>query len=143
MSMGRHVIALAALLAPAGTLSAGCIDALADYYTPLTDPKLATWNDGGGDGSNPACAGDPSNVNVTADCGVFAQADAPAGGDGSMARPFAKLGDAITKAASAGKRVYACTSAPFGEAVTISAGIEVYGGLDCTKGWAWAQDKRS
>jgi hypothetical protein len=25
----------------------------------------------------------------------------------------------------------------------ISAGIELYGGLDCTKGWTWSQDART
>jgi hypothetical protein len=97
----------------------------------------------GSDGSTPDCSGDPSSTNAIDACGVFAQADAPAGGDGTMAMPFVKLADAIAAAQTAGKRVYACASKPFGEAVTISAGIEVYGGLDCTKGWAWSQSARS
>ena len=36
--------------------------------------------------------------------------------------------------------MYACTSAPFGEAVTIAASVEMYGGFDCAKGWAWAPE---
>jgi hypothetical protein len=157
MRKGRCLIVLAGLLGPTVVLSAGCIDALADYYTPLTDPKLATWNDGGpeggdagdsgdggdADGSKPDCSGDPSDTNVIDECGVFAQADATAPGDGSMATPFAKLADAIAEAQAKGKRVYACTSQAFAEAVTISAGIEVYGGFDCTNGWAWSRAARA
>src|SRR5271170_6876075 len=108
-------------LAGAGAaVHAGCGTAYEDIYLPLTNPSLADA------GTNPACAGAPSATNVTDTCGVFAQANAAAGGDGTRAKPFAKLADAITLAESAGKRVYACMSAPFTEAVMISAGIEVY-----------------
>lgn len=100
-------------------------------------------NDGGTGGGKPQCDGDPSGKNVVDDCGVFAQADAAPGGDGSQAKPFAKLADAIAEAQSTGKRVYACAGAPFAEAVTISAGIELYGGFDCASGWAWSQDART
>ncbi len=91
----------------------------------------------------PDCSGDPSSTNVVDACGVFARADATAGGDGTMAKPFVKLADAIVAAESAGRRVYACSSQPFNEAVTIGSGIQVYGGLDCTKGWTWSQSARS
>ena len=129
---------------------AGCESDYDSLYLPLTNPELARYDGGGTDGSDgstdgsmPDCSGDPSTANVSDACGVFAQADAAAGGDGAMAKPFVKLADAITAAESAGKRVYACTSKAFAEAVTISAGIEVYGGLDCTKGWVWSQSARA
>jgi hypothetical protein len=95
-----------------------------------------------GTGGNPACAGEPSDKNVTEDCGVFAQADAAgATEDGTKAHPYKSLQKAIDNAG--GKRVYACASAPFGEAVTLASGLEVFGGFDCTNGWAWSRDKRS
>jgi hypothetical protein len=130
-------------------LQAGCWSDYDSLYLPLTNPELARYGTDGGDGgdgadgSGPDCSGDPSSTNVIDACGIFAQADATAPGDGSMAMPFAKLADAVAAAQTAAKRVYACTSAPFNEAVTISAGIEVYGGLDCTMGWAWSQDARA
>ena len=100
--------------------------------------------DAGTDGNNADCSGDPSEKNVVEACGVFAQAGAATGGDGTQARPYATLGDALTAAESAGKRVYACAPAAmtFNEAVTISAGIEVYGGFDCTS-WTWSPSART
>jgi hypothetical protein len=156
----RHfLIALAGLTGTTAVLASACEDYVAEFYTPLTNPALGTGGrdggtDGGGGsggtggtggtgGSKPDCSGDPSSTNVIDACGVFARADAAAGGTGTMAMPFAKLADAVAAAESAGKRVYACTSAPFVEAVTIGAGIEVYGGFDCAKGWAWSQSGRA
>ena len=148
----QFLIALAGLACLGATLSAACFDYANDcrlLATCCPDGTLdcLTTNTGGHDGgtggSGSDCSGDPSSANVVDACGVFAQADAPAGGDGTMAMPYATLGDAVTTAQTAGKRVYACTSAPFKEAVTISAGIEVYGGLDCTKGWSWSQTARA
>jgi hypothetical protein len=141
-------VALTALSASAlVAYAAGCDTTYQDYVAPLMDPKLATWNDGGPgghDGGNkPDCSGDPSDKNTIDECGVFAQADAAPGGNGSKAAPFSTLTDAITAAESTGRRVYACASKPFSEAVTISAGIEVFGGFDCAKGWAWSQDART
>jgi hypothetical protein len=138
-SMTR-ILGLLTLTGAGAVVYAGCGTAYEDIYVPLTNPALA---DAGTDGNNLVCTGDPSAQNVTDDCAVFAQADAPPGGDGTREKPFAKLTAAITLAESAGKRVYACASAPFSDAVTISAGIEVYGGFDCAKGWAWSEDART
>src|SRR5262249_25695082 len=110
--MRNPILISTALLITASALTGGCFHVLecADDSTCPLGTSSST-----GTGANPACMGDPNGRNVADDCGVFAQADAPPGGDGSMARPFAKLGDAVAMAESAGKRVYACTSAPFGE----------------------------
>ena len=143
-------VALAALFGSGlAACVGGCDTTYAEYIAPLLDPKNATWNDGGtgghdgGTGGNkPDCSGDPSAKNVIDDCGVFAQADATGTTeDGTQAHPYKTLQKAIDNAA--GKRVYACASAPFVEAVTIAVGVEMYGGFDCAKGWAWSQDKRS
>src|SRR5580692_11179160 len=101
-------------------------------------------HDGGEDGPPPSCSGDPSEKNVTEACGVFVSASAPAGGAGTRTSPYDTLQKAIDNAG--GKRVYACATMPFSEAVTISAGIELFGGFaDCTtdKGWTWTQAGRS
>jgi hypothetical protein len=152
MRTTMYLAGMVGLMGAAAAVHAGCGTAYDDIYAPLTDPRLATpdggsggsGGHGGGDGGlPPECLGDPGDKNITDDCGVFAQADAPTGGDGSKAKPFALLGEAITAAQSAGKRVYACAGAPFAEAVAISAGIEVYGGFDCANGWAWSADARA
>jgi hypothetical protein len=143
---GRNLLASVIVLALCVGSGISCVfnfdlTSCDDYPMPGC-PGVATL-DGGHDGGKPDCSGDPSTKNVTNDCGVFAQADAPAGGDGTQAKPFVKLADAVATAESAGKRVYACTNKAFAEAVTIGNGIEVYGGLDCTKGWTWSQDARA
>jgi hypothetical protein len=140
-----NVLGVAALGLAVGTAahSAGCIinDPI-DCETALVNCPTAGSSSSTGTGGNPACAGEPSDKNVTDLCGVFAQADATgATEDGSKAHPYKSLQKAIDNAG--GKRVYACAGAPFGEAVTLASGLEVFGGFDCVKGWAWSQDKRS
>lgn len=135
-------------LAAAGYV-VGCSNEAEDCDRSLTCPKYLTTTstDGGtgGDGGNPACAGDPTQAQalVRDECGVFVSASAVQDGDGSKTRPFTKLVDAIAEAEGSGKRVYACAGKAFAEAVTISAGIEVYGGFDCANAWAWSPDARA
>lgn len=96
----------------------------------------------GGTGGMPSCAGEPSEVNITEACAVFVQADATgATSEGTREKPYKTLQEAIDKAG--GKRVYACASAPFSEAVSVTAGVELVGGFDCANGWAWKADARS
>ncbi|WP_437877091.1 hypothetical protein [Sorangium sp. So ce513] len=78
---------------------------------------------------------------MTDECAVFASVTAEPGGDGTKAKPYASLGEAVAKAN--GKRVLACTSGAFGESVTIGAGVEVIGGFDCAAGWTWSEQARS
>ena len=153
MRTAHTLIALGGLLGAVGGLSAGCIDYVAEYYAPLTDPKLASGGTGTGGSTSSSsstgtggmpvdCSGDPSETNVVDACGVFVQADAAgATEDGTQAHPYKSLQTAIDNAGT--KRVYACASAPYVEAVTAAAPIEMYGGFDCSKGWAWKADGRS
>lgn len=117
-----------------------CENALVDCGTGGATSSSTT----GTGGTGPECGGDPSEMNVTDACGVFVQADAVGGmeaEDGTQAHPYTSLQKAIDKADS--KRVYACGSAPYSEAVTIAAPVEVYGGFECAKGWAWKAEGRS
>jgi hypothetical protein len=70
------------------------------------------------------------------ECGVFVSSSADAGGDGSKARPFVSLAEAFA-AAEPGGNVYACGER-FAEAVTMPAGLRLYGGLDCEGGFRYA-----
>ena len=91
---------------------------------------------------SPDCSGDPSKANVIDACGVFVQADAAgATEDGTQAHPYKTLQQALDNAGA--KRVYACASAVYEEAVTIAAPVEMYGGFECAKGWGWKADARS
>src|SRR5262249_47070864 len=132
---------LGLLLGGVALYAPGCV--------PCTD--LLTCPNYADAGINPNCMGDPNSMNIVDECGVFVRADASSSSsssssdDGTIASPLAKLADAIAKAANTGKRVYACTSKAFSEAVTISARVEVYGGFDCTSttvnrtnSWAWS-----
>ncbi|WP_437648216.1 hypothetical protein [Sorangium sp. So ce362] len=74
-------------------------------------------------------------------CAVFASASAEPGGDGTKAKPYASLGEAIANAD--GKRVLACTSGAFAESVRIEAGLKVIGGFDCDAEWTWNEEARS
>ena len=97
---------------------------------------------GTGGGGAPNCQGDPSEENVIDACGVFVQADASGTTeDGTQAHPYTTLQNAIDNAGT--KRVYACASAPYVEAVTIAAPVEMFGGFECMKGWAWKANGRS
>ncbi|KYG02178.1 hypothetical protein BE21_55250 [Sorangium cellulosum] len=72
---------------------------------------------------------------------MFASASAEAGGDGTKAKPYASLGEAVANAK--GKRVLACASGAFEESVRIEVGVEVIGGFDCKAGWMWSEQARS
>lgn len=145
----HHFVALGCLFGCGGLLGGGCVDYLGDQYAKAKDPKnfdggAGGEGTGGKDGGLPPdCNGDPNDKNIIDDCGVFAQVDAPAGGDGSKGKPFSTLADAIKAAQSTGKHVYACGGAAFNEAVTMKAGIELWGGFDCANGWTWSQSDRS
>ncbi|MGK4002870.1 hypothetical protein WMF31_09640 [Sorangium sp. So ce1036] len=100
---------------------------------------------GGGAGGNSdhVCEADPTEdaSTVTEECAVFASASAVPGGNGTKARPYASLGEAIANAN--GKRVLACASGAFAESVTIGAEVEVIGGFDCGAEWTWSEEARS
>ncbi|AGP34089.1 hypothetical protein SCE1572_06025 [Sorangium cellulosum So0157-2] len=113
-----------------------------DCEHTLTQCALGGAGGGGGDVS-PACEADPTRDASTAtdECAVFASASAKPGGDGTRAKPYASLAEAIANAN--GKRVLACASGAFAESVTIDAGVEVIGGFDCSAGWTWSEGARS
>ncbi|WP_437330303.1 hypothetical protein [Sorangium sp. So ce381] len=98
---------------------------------------------GGGNDPGPTCEPDPTQdaSTVVDRCAVFASAGAASGGDGTKARPYASLSEAI--ASANGKRVLVCSSGVFEESVTVNAAIEVIGGFDCNAGWTWSPAARS
>ncbi|WP_437929606.1 hypothetical protein WMF37_10140 [Sorangium sp. So ce291] len=85
----------------------------------------------------------PSDVlGWTADrtCGVFVSATATDGGDGTPEAPVKTLAEAIQLVAlkedESERRVYACAQT-FEEALTVTEGVTIFGGLDCDENWQW------
>ncbi|WP_438034854.1 hypothetical protein [Sorangium sp. So ce204] len=113
-----------------------------DCELMLTCDHFASGGNGGSV-PNPGCEADPTQnaSTVTDECAVFVSATAEAGGDGTKAKPYASLAEAVANAGN--KRVLACTSAAFRENVTIEAGVEVIGGFDCEAEWTWSNEARS
>jgi hypothetical protein len=81
----------------------------------------------------PSASADP----VADSCGTFVSSslgvDDTAADRGTKEKPFKSITAALNKANVA--RVYACAES-FSESVTISAAVDLYGGLDC-KSWAY------
>ena len=132
----------------AGTLTAsGCIfvyyedDCELAYDCPTAGTggmsSSSTSGTGGTGGTPASCIPSESKDPVADSCGVFVSSSLGLDGleadRGTQAKPFKSISAALTKAGAA--RVYACAES-FTEAVTISAAVELYGGLDC-KSWKY------
>ena len=91
--------------------------------------------DGGTGGSMPAGC-DPTTIKgaVADTCGVFVSSSKgnDGTGKGTKEQPYQTIGKALAKAG--GKPVYACGEG-FTEAVTVSAGVTIYGALGCSGQW--------
>ncbi|MDC0684358.1 hypothetical protein [Sorangium atrum] len=138
---GVSVLILGVMVA--GSQPLGCFPYVMPDDCTLTLVCDVGSGEGGGGGGNAVCEADPTEdaSTVTEECAVFASASAEAGGDGTKAKPYASLGEAIANAN--GKRVLACASGAFAESVTIEVGVEVIGGFDCGAAWTWSAEARS
>lgn len=98
-----------------------------------------TSNAPGPEPAAPACANvDPSVAGPDATCGVFVSASLGSDDNpGTMERPFRTLAQAFAAAPEGARRVYACAEL-FAEAAELPAGVELWGGLACADGWAYA-----
>ncbi|WP_437295177.1 PGRS family protein [Sorangium sp. So ce426] len=75
-------------------------------------------------------------------CGVFVSASGDDGNVATKEAPMKTLGAALALAEKNEKRrVYACAER-FDEAVEVTQGVTIYGGLDCASGWIWAGAQR-
>jgi hypothetical protein len=81
------------------------------------------------------CVPSENSKPVEDTCGVFVSSSKGAdGAAGTKSAPLKTLAEAITKAN--GLPVYACAEA-FAGSVTLASGSAIFGGLDCTKDWAY------
>jgi len=90
------------------------------------------------DGGVPRCFNvDPSQAGPNEACGVFVSSTLGSDDNpGTLERPVRTISRAVALAEAGAQRVYACAEA-FHEPVEIPAGVELWGGLDCTNGWTY------
>lgn len=134
----------AALVVSAVVALSGCGSDYDDIFVPLTDPALARTTTGtGGTGGTtttiePGCIPRGNSEPVRADCGVFVSSSMGSdGNDGSMTTPYATVGKAI--AAAQGEPIYLCAET-FAEAIHLTSGLKMFGGMDCANGWKHVGD---
>lgn len=97
---------------------------------------------GGSGGNTPTeCIPSESGEPVSDKCGVFVATSGKDANEGTKESPVATLANAIELAAKKGGRVYACAEM-FEEALVLDVAVEVYGGLECEKAWAYVGDEK-
>jgi hypothetical protein len=141
---------LPALCLFVGAMSAaasGCFpfEFLDDCERVLACPSsttLGAGGSGGGGGETPAeCIPSESGEPVSDKCGVFVAMSGKDTNEGTKESPVATLAKAIELAAEKGGRVYACAEM-FEEGLVLDVAVEVYGGLECEKAWAYVGDEK-
>ncbi|WP_437279642.1 PGRS family protein [Sorangium sp. So ce375] len=97
---------------------------------------------GGDAGGTPeGCIPSELTSAVSDTCGVFVATGGDDNGAGTKADPVKTLSVAISRATKQGSAVYACAE-EFKEAAEVPAGMAIFGGLDCAKGWIWAGEEK-
>jgi hypothetical protein len=119
----------------------GCVfHSVDDCEVTHSCPPGGGGSDGGMGGGTPAgCIPNATMGAIDNSCGVFVSSSL--GDDanpGSKDKPLKTLGAALAKS----KSVYACGEG-FTEAVSVAASATLYGGLACTKGWAYDVAKKT
>jgi hypothetical protein len=106
---------------------------------PLTGSSGSGGNGGSGGGTPDECIPSKNTNAVDDSCGVFASSSLgdDTTGDGTKDKPYRTLEKALMEANT--NPVYAC-SETFAEAIVLSGGTELYGGLDCTMNWSYSGD---
>ncbi|XXY53938.1 PGRS family protein [Sorangium sp. So ce269] len=75
-------------------------------------------------------------------CGVFVSSSGADRNTATKELPLKTLREALARAEeNRTRRVYACAGT-FEEAVEVTQGVTIYGGLDCASGWGWAGEQR-
>ena len=93
-------------------------------------------------GTNALCLPSQANGPVGDTCGIFVSSNGKDSNAGTKGNPVATLGQALTLAKAGLKPIYVCAEA-FSEAIEISSGTTLYGGLDCSAGWLWTESGRT
>ncbi|WP_437318008.1 PGRS family protein [Sorangium sp. So ce385] len=120
-------------------MATGCdalwLDVTGDCKRMLTCDYFVRAGSGGG--TPPSCVPSENAEAVGDACGVFVSASGNDDAVGTKADPVKTLSVAMARAAAEqGSAVYACAE-EFAEAAEVPAGMSIFGGLDCAKGWRW------
>lgn len=110
-----------------------------------TGGELGGGNEGGAGGAEPIpiyCS-PTEGEDVDGTCGIFVDASAPEGGDGSIDDPIRTVSEALSKVLPNAPRIYVCKSTIVEESIDLPAGIDLHGGLDCATQWKWNLAARS
>ena len=91
---------------------------------------------GSGGGLPGACVPADSPGIVDDSCGIFVRLEGDDANPGTKELPKKTIAGALAVGGAKGARIYLCTEA-FGEAVTITHGVRIFGGLDCSADWAY------
>lgn len=147
---------LVAWLGSVALLAAACADGGGDYPVGGSNEGGAgaaggAGGDlaGGGQGGEGGAEPDPiyctpaDGEEVDATCGIFVDASAPEGGEGTPDSPVRSVSEALEKVLPSGPRIYVCKSTIVEEAIDLPAGLDLHGGLDCTTQWRWNLSGRS
>jgi len=119
MGLAVALLGAASLAGAPGCSGHTCVDT---FTCPPVDEALVCPDD-------PAS---PEGVEVPAGCGVWVSASlGHDDNDGSQEAPVATLSQAVAKAITGPRRVYACAET-FDQAVTWPAGVALHGGFYCT-----------
>ncbi|MGK3999691.1 PGRS family protein [Sorangium sp. So ce1024] len=111
-----------------------------DCERMLTCAHFLPGGDGGGTPSS--CVPSAAGAEVADACGVFVSSSGSDGNPATKEAPVKTLAAALARAEESGKRgVYACAET-FEEAVEVTRGVTIYGGLDCTNGWGWIGEEK-
>lgn len=149
----KNLFGLAAMTAGITAFAPGCLVdypndcayniTLACFYNAGGSGGGTTSSGGGGTGGTPVtCIPSTDNAEIDASCGVFVStSQATDSHKGTQADPYATIAEALAE--GDGKPIYVCGET-ISEVVTIDAGeVELFGALDCTKGWLYDPAKKT
>lgn len=153
-SMSIRTLGVASFSLVTGTgmllIVAGCPALPADCPDRLRCPPSGAGGSGGVGGNRPSssagegtggdvydpCAPTEQGNAVPDSCGTFVRLGGNDNNPGTRELPVATLAKAIKLAAGKGY-IYACTET-FAENITLTAGLKLYGGLDCNQEWLYS-----
>ncbi|WP_437765502.1 PGRS family protein [Sorangium sp. So ce281] len=140
-------LASAALTALAGGTSVACFNSASDCVLTYMclPPDVSSGSAGGGGSAPDECTPSERDEPVENGCGVFVSSSlGDDSGEGVKEAPAKTLAAAIERIRkeNAPGRIYACAE-EFAEAVELPAGVSLYGGLDCKRGWAWSEEAKT
>lgn len=144
MDLSRYAALIAPVTLMLAPFTMACSSHADDCNLMSTCPPGAAT--GGGNtpdsGTSSECVPSQTSGPVGDTCGIFVSSNGNDSNAGTKGNPVATLGQALTLAKGTLKPIYVCAEA-FSEALEVSSGTALYGGLDCSAGWLWTESGRT